>query len=96
MTPYLAAEQWARLGHDDFVHEQPWPGYDESLASEDEVTMVVQVAGKVRDTMRVPPDISETEMLERALDSAKVRAHLAGAEPSKVIARPPKLLSLVV
>jgi leucyl-tRNA synthetase len=96
MAPYIAAEQWARLGHDDFIHEQPWPSYDEDLASEQEVTMVVQIGGKVRDTIQVPADIGEEDMLARALASDKVRAHLGTNEPSKVIAKPPKLLSLVV
>jgi leucyl-tRNA synthetase len=95
MAPYIAAEQWARLGRDDFVHEQAWPTYDEALASEEEVTMVVQIAGKVRDTIQVPVDIDEDDMLARALASPKVRAHLGANEPAKVIAKPPKLLSLV-
>jgi leucyl-tRNA synthetase len=96
MVPYLAAEQWARLGHEGFIHDQPWPGYDAALAAEEEVTMVVQIGGKVRDTIRVPADITEDEMLARALASDKVRAHLGDDRPAKVIAKPPKLLSLVV
>jgi leucyl-tRNA synthetase len=96
MAPYIAAEQWARLGHEDFIHEQPWPTYDEELVAEQEVTMVVQIAGKVRDTIQVPADISEDDMLARALESDKVRAHLGTSDPSKVIAKPPKLLSLVL
>jgi leucyl-tRNA synthetase len=58
--------------------------------------MVVQINGRVRDTITVPADITEQQMLERALASAKVQAHLDGKEPKKVIAKPPKLLSLVV
>jgi leucyl-tRNA synthetase len=58
--------------------------------------MVVQVNGKVRDTIAVSTDISEDEMRERALASDKVQAHLGGKEPAKVIAKPPKLVSLVV
>jgi leucyl-tRNA synthetase len=96
LAPYIAEEQWHRLGHDTSIHTQPWPGYDPELAAEEEVTMVVQVNGKVRDTIDVPSGISEDEMLERALASDKVRAHLDGGEPQKVIARPPKLINLVV
>ncbi|HEX2240092.1 MAG TPA: leucine--tRNA ligase [Actinomycetota bacterium] len=96
MAPYLAEEQWHRLGHESSIHLEPWPTFDEELTKESTVTMVVQVNGKVRDTIDVPADISEEEMLQRALASDKIRSHLDGGEPSKVVAKPPKLLSLVV
>jgi leucyl-tRNA synthetase len=94
MAPYLAEEQWRRLGNADSIHFASWPTFDPKLASEDEVVMVVQVNGKVRDTLKVPADISEDEMTTRALASEKVQAHLDG-EPKKVIVKPPKLVSLV-
>jgi leucyl-tRNA synthetase len=96
MAPHIAQEQWHRIGHDDLIHTQPWPSFDPALAAEDEVTMVVQVNGRVRDTITVPTDISEGEMRRRALASGNVRAHLAGRDPVKVITKPPKLISLVV
>jgi leucyl-tRNA synthetase len=96
ICPYFAEEQWHRLGHDSSVHTDRWPEFDPALAAEDEVTMVVQVNGKVRDTITVPAAISEDEMLRRALASEKIQGYLNGGEPRKVIARPPKLLSLVV
>jgi leucyl-tRNA synthetase len=96
MAPYLCAEQWRRLGHETPLHTVSWPEFDEGLATEDEVTMVVQVNGRVRDTISVPADIDEDEAVTRALESHKVRTHLAGEEPSKVIAKPPKLVSLVI
>jgi leucyl-tRNA synthetase len=95
MAPYIAEEQWARLGHTESIHFESWPGFDPELATEEAVTMVVQVNGKVRDTMEVPVTISEEEMKERALASDKVLSHLGGKAPMKVIARPPKLISLV-
>jgi leucyl-tRNA synthetase len=96
MAPYLTEEEWRRLGHDEPVYTQRWPEFDPVLAAENEVTLVVQVNGKVRDTIEVPAEITEEEMLERALASTNVQAHLGGKEPTKVIARPPKLISLVV
>jgi leucyl-tRNA synthetase len=96
MAPYFAEERWHRLGHDGSIHIEPWPPFDPALAAEEAVTMVVQVNGKVRDTIDVPASISEDEMLERALASAKIQGYLNGNDPKKVIARPPKLLSLVV
>lgn len=95
MAPYLAEEQWRRFGHGDSIHSGSWPEYEEDLAAEDEATMVVQVNGKVRDTITVPVDVAEDEMLRRALASEKVKTHLGGRDPAKVITRPPKLLSLV-
>ena len=94
MTPYLAEEQWRRLGHDTSIHFAPWPQHDPALVVQENVTMVVQVNGKVRDTLEVPADITEDRMKELALASDKVRSHLAG-EPRKVIVKPPKLVSLV-
>ena len=95
MAPYIAEEQWHRLGHQGSIHLERWPDYDPALAAEDEVTMVVQVDGKVRDTIQVPVGISEDEMRDRALASERVLAHLRGEEPAKVITRPPRLISLV-
>ncbi|MDP9068317.1 MAG: leucine--tRNA ligase [Actinomycetota bacterium] len=96
MAPYLAEEQWHRLGHESSIHHERWPEFDPELAAEQGTTMVVQVNGKVRDTIEVPAEISESEMVDRALASEKVQAHLDGREPAKVIAKPPKLVSLVV
>ena len=96
MAPYLTEEQWHRLGHETSIHFEKWPVYDPALAAEEEVTMVVQVNGKVRDTLKVPADITEDQMVERALSSEKVQGYLNGGEPAKIITKPPKLVSLVV
>ena len=96
MTPYITEEQWHRAGHETSIHEERWPTFDPELASEEQTTMVVQVNGKVRDTIEVAVDITEDDMKDRALASEKVRAHLGDREPVKIIAKPPKLLSLVV
>jgi leucyl-tRNA synthetase len=96
MAPYVSEDLWERLGHEGTIHHAAWPTFDPDLASEEEVTMVVQVNGKVRDTITVPASIDEAAMLERALGSEKVQGYLNGGEPRKVIARPPKLLSLVI
>jgi leucyl-tRNA synthetase len=95
MAPYITEEQWHRMGYEESIHFEGWPEHDPELAAEDEVTMVVQVNGKVRDTIQVPVGISEDEMRELALASERVLGHLGGEEPAKVIAKPPKLISLV-
>jgi leucyl-tRNA synthetase len=96
LAPYLAEEQWHRWGHEGSIHTERWPLADAELAAAERVVMVVQVNGKVRDTIEVAPSITEDEAVKLALSSAKVRAHLDGKEPRKVIAKPPKLVSLVV
>ena len=94
MTPHLAAEAWERR-HGDHVHLRPWPVADPALAAEEAVTMVVQVNGKVRDRLDVAPDIGEEEAAALALASPRVVESLAGAEPKRVIARPPKLVNII-
>ena len=96
MAPYVTEEQWHRLGHDTSIHREPWPVYDPQLAADEETTMVVQVNGKVRDTITVPLDVDEETMKELALASEKVAGHLGGNPPAKIIVKPPKLVSLVV
>jgi leucyl-tRNA synthetase len=96
MAPYLTEEQWERYGHEYSIHQQSWPVFDEELARVEEVMMVVQINGKVRDTIAVSAEITEDQMLAAALASAKIQAHIDGKEPSKVITRPPNLISLVI
>ena len=96
IAPYITEEQWLLFGNHYSIHRSQWPVFDESLARVEEVTMVVQVNGKVRDTIEVPAEITEDEMKEMALASEKIRGYLGGREPLKVIARPPKLISLVI
>jgi len=95
MTPHITAELWARRHEGAHVHEQAWPVADPAMLAVDTVTMVVQVNGKVRDRIDVPSGIDAAEAERLALASEKVQAHLAGAEPRKVIARPPKLVNIV-
>ncbi len=99
--PHMTAELWALrhpLGTDRraHIHESPWPVADPSLLVEDSVTLVVQVNGKVRDRIEVSADADEATCVTAAMASEKVRMHLDGGEPRKVVARPPKLVNLVV
>ncbi len=96
LAPFIAEEQWQRLGHETSIHKERWPVYDPALATDEETTMVVQVNGKVRDTIKVPLDVDEETMKELALASEKVAGHLGGNAPAKIIVKPPKLVSLVV
>ena len=74
----------------------PWPVADPALAAVDVVTMVVQVNGKVKAKVEVAPDLSEAAAEALALEQPAVVAALAGATPSRVVARPPRLVNIIV
>jgi len=95
MTPHLAAEAWERR-HGDHIHVRPWPAADPALLVDETVTMVVQVNGKVRDRIEVAPDVTESEAEQMALAAPAVVEALGGRPPKRVIARPPKLVNVVV
>jgi leucyl-tRNA synthetase len=95
-APHHAEEMWDALGEPYSVHEQAWPGYDEALTQAEEITLIVQVNGKLRDRIDAPADISEEAAKELALSSARVRPHLEGKELRKSVYVPGRLVNLVV
>jgi leucyl-tRNA synthetase len=96
MAPHITAELWERRHAGQHIHEQSWPQADATMAAEETVVMVVQVNGKVRDKINVNPSIDEAEMERLALNSPRVQELLDGHKPKRVIAKPPRLLNLVV
>jgi leucyl-tRNA synthetase len=97
MTPHITAELWERRhGEGASVHAQTWPVADPAMLATETVTLVVQINGKLRDRIEVDAGADEGAVVAAALASPKVVEHLAGREPRKVIARPPKLVNLVV
>ncbi|MDR0960910.1 MAG: leucine--tRNA ligase [Propionibacteriaceae bacterium] len=94
-APYVAEEMWEKLGHAPSVAEVSWPVADPQLRSVDEVTMVVQVQGKIRAKIQVPTTISEQDAVALALADPGVQRSLAGREVAKTIVRLPKMVSLV-
>ncbi|WP_040284190.1 leucine--tRNA ligase [Tessaracoccus massiliensis] len=95
VSPYVAEEMWELLGLPPSIANSSWPTADASLTVDDTVTMVVQIQGKVRGKLEVPADITEEDALAAALTDEAVQRSLAGREIVKVIARLPKMLSLV-
>jgi leucyl-tRNA synthetase len=95
-APYTAEECWELLGHQPSVARAAWPAADPDLLTEDMVTCVVQVNGKVRDRLEVAPTITEAELRELALSAPGVVRTLGGQPVSRVIVRAPKLVSIVV
>lgn len=97
MAPHICEELWQRLGHAESLQRHPFPVVeDESLLEEDAVTCVVQIQGKVRARLEVPPSIDEDELAALALNTEAAQKALDGRDPLKVIVRAPKLVSIVV
>jgi leucyl-tRNA synthetase len=94
-APYTAEECWALLGHQPSVAQAGWPAADPALLVEDLVTCVVQVNGKVRDRLQVPPGIGEDELRELALATPGAIRALDGAKVKMAIVRAPRLVNIV-
>ncbi|WP_258360307.1 leucine--tRNA ligase [Moorella sulfitireducens (nom. illeg.)] len=94
-APHIAEELWQGLGGRESVHLESWPGYDPEALVEEEVTLVVQVNGKVRDRVQVPVGLPEEEVKKLVLKREKVAGLLAGQEVVKVIVIPDKLVNVV-
>jgi leucyl-tRNA synthetase len=94
-APHMAEELWDKLGHPDSLAYQPFPVADPQYLVADEVTCVIQVQGKVRDKIQVPPDISEEALKDLALATEGVRRALDGRAVRTVIVRAPKLVNIV-
>ncbi len=96
IIPHVSSELWGFLGHERLLVEEPWPVADEEVAKVDEVTVVVQVNGKVRGKIKVPVGISKEEALELSTGEANVRKFISDKEIRKVIYVPNKILNIVV
>ncbi|MGH2680289.1 MAG: leucine--tRNA ligase [Actinomycetota bacterium] len=95
-APFAAEELWRQvLGHGESVHVSRWPAHDEALAAQDAVTLVVQVDGKVRDTVEVPADADDARVLELGHASENARRAIGDRDVVKEIVRAPKLVNFV-
>lgn len=95
-APHITEELWHNLGHKESIHLMPWPKYDPLALVEEEIEIVVQVNGKVRDKMNILVEATEDEMKEVALKQEKVVSLLEGKKIVKVITVPKKLVNIVV
>jgi leucyl-tRNA synthetase len=94
-APHITEELWHRRGHSDSVHCQPWPKFDAEMAEEEEVTVVIQINGRLRDRIIVPAGMSEEKTKEAALGSESAMRWLQNEEISRVIIVPDKLVNIV-
>jgi leucyl-tRNA synthetase len=95
-APHLAEELWSRLGREGSVHVAAWPSWDESAAEEEAITVVLQVNGKLRDRLSVPPGTPKEELEAQARASERVQTYLEGKSVRQVIVVPDRLVNIVV
>ncbi len=96
VAPHISEEIWMRMGYPYSVHQQPWPQLDEAAIVDEEITLVVQINGKLRDRILVPAGISKDECKRVALESEQIKKYLKGSIPAQVIVVPGKLVNIVV
>jgi len=94
-APHLAEESWAALGESGMIADASWPAFDRALLVDEEVTLAVQVNGKLRDTLNAPRGLDRAAAEALALASEKVQRQLNGASPRKVIVVPDRLVNIV-
>ena len=96
IVPHITEELWQLLGHQNLASDISWPEFDPAIASEEEMTIVVQINGKLRSRMTVPVDESEEKIKADALADEKIKSMTSGMQIKKVIYVPKKLVNIVV
>ena len=96
MTPHFCSELWATIHPDTSIEDQSWPTWDEGAAKEDELTIVIQIQGKVRSRLQVPADTDDATLEKMALEDATAIRFIDGKTIKKVIVVKKKLVNIVV
>jgi leucyl-tRNA synthetase len=96
MAPHMTEELWEMKGHPYSIHQQDFPTWDDDLAAEDVITLVLQVNGKVRDKIEVSANIEESEAQALAMASSKIQGFVAGKSVVKSVYVPGRLVNVVV
>jgi leucyl-tRNA synthetase len=87
---------WEKLGHKPSVALAGWPTVDPALLTQDSVTAIFQINGKIKSRVDISPDISDADLEKMAFADEAVSAELAGAQPKKVITKAPKFVNIVL
>ena len=95
-APHAAEELWEQYGHKDGIIKAKWPAFDAEAAKAEEIEIPVQVNGKVRSRLRVPPAIEDADLEKLALADAAVQPYIAGKTVKKVVIAKGRLVSIVV
>jgi leucyl-tRNA synthetase len=95
MMPHLAEEMWQALGHGGLIADTAWPKADPNLARDEQVTLAVQINGKLRGTIDMPRDAAEAAVREAALALPQIGKFLDGKAPKKIVVVPNRIVSVV-
>jgi len=95
-APHLGDELWSMIGKDGSIFSISWPKYDDSALVQDEVEVVVQVNGKVRDKMNIPANTSKEDMEKLAMENTKIKDFVEGKTVVKIVGVPNKLVNIVL
>lgn len=95
-APHMTEELWHKIGHENSIHRADWPEFKVEAAKKDEITIVIQINGKVRDRVDVDADISEEALKEKVFNQDKVQKYTDDKEIVKTIVIPKKLVNIVV
>ena len=93
-APHITEELWSLLGHKDSIHIQNWPTYDSKKLIKDEITLAIQINGKIRASLSISRNQSEVDLKKRVLMLPEVNKWLNGKEPKKIIVVPGKIISI--
>ncbi len=96
MAPFVTEEVWKNMGRKESVHLEAWPEFDPEMIKVVDVTIGVQINGKVRDSIDISAEASEEEAVSLAQKSEKIQKYLSEGELRKVIYIPGKILNLIV
>ena len=95
-TPHITEEMWNQLGHEDRLYAKSWPVYDESALVKDEIEIIVQINGKLKDKLLMPNNSSKEETEKAARELEKIREATDGKNIVKVIVVPGRIVNFVV
>ena len=95
-APHMAEELWQQLGYAYSIHNQSWPEWDRELVADEEITLVIQINGKLRDKLCVPADITEEAARQLAFEQERVKGYIAGKSIANIIYVPGRLLNIVL
>ena len=95
-APHIADELWEIIGNKTFTFEEEWPTFEEELTKEHKMNLVVQINGKIRETIPAKIGLPKEEYEKLAFDSEKIKKAIEGKEIVKVIVVPNKLVNIVV
>jgi len=95
-APHITEEIWEKIGHKESIFLATWPEYDSALIKDEEINLVIQINGRVRDTIKVSADISEEDAKKAVMESEKAKTYIANGEIKKIIFVAGKLINIVI